>query len=166
MLLLAQDIGNDDKLSVAELDSFRQCLEHLIHSLHGKANMTASEVRPWRNENLVKAPERVVPKHTDIVRGYTTEACRLCPWGESYPPTIIILRMCSKALQTNNTEHFSSQSEYDPINEETEPENLSPLSHATFELACNVRTATLGWLDALNGSGGEPNMQRNSLKTF
>ena len=169
ILALAKAIEDDSRMTETQLYEFRTTMDHLIDSLKGKAKMTAFEPRIWRNENLVKPLGELMDeveklagclllKHSDSVAG-----------GESYVPTIEILRLCATALRTNSPGDFAALSAYELEKVEameTSDKEMSYLTDITFHVACKVRTATMQWLEALNGSGGAPDNAKEYVENI
>ena len=169
ILALAKAIEDDSQMTETQLYEFRTTMEHLMDSIKGKAKMTAFEPRIWRNENLVKPlnelmdeveklAECLLLKHSDSVAG-----------GESYVPTVEILRLCATALQTNSPGDFAALSAYElekVVDMETNDKEMSYLTDITFHVACKIRTTTMQWLEALNGSGGAPDNAKEYVENI
>lgn len=168
---LANYIGQDERSDNDE--EIRRKIVHLVLSaMQGKAELTVFEPRLWRNENLVKPLDDLfrevrqlakltILKHVDYVAG-----------GESYEPTVKILNLSARALQTNNPADYYNLKKYgDTLEEKNENDpslldELSYLTEKTFRRAKNVLNLTVNWLEDLNGDRGnalEGQAKNNSL---
>eukprot|EP00529_Nitzschia_sp_RCC80_P041747 CAMPEP_0113506710 /NCGR_PEP_ID=MMETSP0014_2-20120614/36058_1 /TAXON_ID=2857 /ORGANISM="Nitzschia sp." /LENGTH=249 /DNA_ID=CAMNT_0000402233 /DNA_START=588 /DNA_END=1334 /DNA_ORIENTATION=+ /assembly_acc=CAM_ASM_000159 len=167
ILALAKAIENDNEMTETQVYEFRTTMEHLTSSLKGKAKMTAFEPRIWRNENLVKPLDELMDEVGKLAECVLLKHSDSVPGGESYIPTIDILRLCATALRTNSPSDFASLSAcaLDKVeNTEANDNDMSYLTDITFHMACKVQTATLQWLEALNGSGGAPENAKEAIE--
>mmetsp|Transcript_53123 Transcript_53123/g.128992 ORF Transcript_53123/g.128992 Transcript_53123/m.128992 type:complete len:796 (+) Transcript_53123:58-2445(+) len=167
ILALVKAIENDNEMTETQVYEFRTTMEHLTSSLKGKAKMTAFEPRIWRNENLVKPLDELMDEVGKLAECVLLKHSDSVPGGESYIPTIDILRLCATALRTNSPSDFASLSAcaLDKVeNTEANDNDMSYLTDITFHMACKVQTATLQWLEALNGSGGAPENAKEAIE--